>query len=71
MNNRKDDERIGIIETHVEYIKKGIDKIDTSVDKLVLQSNSNKWRIRGAFVWLAGLTAGLTFFVRLMINGFK
>jgi len=62
MNERRvDGERIASVETNVEHIKKSVDKIEKAVigkNGLAEQTNSNKWRIRGAYLWLSAFTAG-------------
>ena len=59
MNERRVD--IALIQKDVEYVKKSVDKIEKAVigkNGLAEQTNSNKWRIRGAYLWLSAFTAG-------------
>ena len=67
---RKDDVSIAILKTDVGHIKESVEKIEVAIagkngkNGLVVQTNSNKWRINGAYVWLVGLTTCLYLFFK-------
>jgi hypothetical protein len=66
---RKDDGRIATIETKTENIEKIVDRIEEAItgkNGLVVQTNSNKWRVRGALAWCGALTTGLYLIAKSM-----